>query len=87
MSQTSQPKDEALFTFLLSEANSPFSGWDFSHITHRMVEVPLTWSYTSKILMRVRTVESLLDMGTGGGEFLIFFACRQSLVYFCLNVN
>ncbi len=64
--------DESLFDFLISEIEKPFSGWDFSYIidTGRMAESPLKWSYTSKILMTIRNVESLLDMGTGGGEYL-----------------
>lgn len=63
-------KDNELFDFLISEAEHPFSGWDFSYINSRLVEAPLTWSYSSKILPFIRTSESLLDMGTGGGEFL-----------------
>lgn len=64
--------DEDLLTLLRAEAAHPFSGWDFSHITRtdRMVEAPLPWSYASKILSRLSRVSSLLDMGTGGGEFL-----------------
>jgi SAM-dependent methyltransferase len=63
-------KDMDLFNFLISEAEHPFSGWNFSYIEDRVVNGPLTWSYTSEIIPLVRNVESLLDMGTGGGEFL-----------------
>lgn len=72
MNQTSHTHNEDLFNFLIAEANHPFSGGDFSHIskTGRMVDAPLTWSYASKILPKVRRVQSLLDMGTGGGELL-----------------
>lgn len=35
-----------------------------------MVEFPLTWNYTIEILKYLKKVNSLLDMGTGGGEFL-----------------
>lgn len=59
-----------LFTILIKDALHPFSGWDFSHIGSRMVMEPLIWSYHSEILPFVRTVETMLDMGTGGGEFL-----------------
>ncbi|NPE07014.1 MAG: methyltransferase domain-containing protein [Asgard group archaeon] len=59
-----------IFNLLLKDALHPFSGWDFSHIRSRIVMEPLTWSYHSEILPFVRTVESMLDMGTGGGEFL-----------------
>jgi SAM-dependent methyltransferase len=63
-------KSNELFNFLISEAEHPFSGWDFSYIRDRVVNVPLSWSYTSILLPLVRKVKSLLDMGTGGGEFL-----------------
>lgn len=63
-------KDKDLFNFLISESEHPFSGWDFSYIADRVVNAPLTWSYTSTILPLIRDAESLIDMGTGGGEFL-----------------
>lgn len=63
---------EDLFKFYLNEYQDKFSGWDFSYITDtgRMKEFPLKWSYTSKILKKLRNTECFLDMGTGGGEFL-----------------
>ncbi len=65
-------QNSELFDQLMADANHPFAGWDFSHIsaTGRMAEAPLSWSYASKLLMRLRKAQSLLDMGTGGGEFL-----------------
>ena len=63
-------KRNELFDFLISEADHPFSGWDFSYISDRVVNAPLTWSYTSMLLPLIRKAESLLDIGTGGGEFL-----------------
>src|SRR3972149_10257388 len=62
----------ALRRFLESEADKPFSGWDFSYLEHRMASAPLDWSYPSIILPALRSdsaPRSLLDMGTGGGEF------------------
>ncbi len=67
-------KDNELFDFLISEAEHPFSGWDFSYINSRFVDAPLTWSYSSKILPFIRTSKSLLYVGTGGGEFLATLA-------------
>ncbi|HET7578483.1 MAG TPA: class I SAM-dependent methyltransferase [Bacillales bacterium] len=71
-------KDD-LFEYYLSEADAPFSGWDFSYIgdTGRMDMEPLPWSYTSEMLPHLLRADSLLDMGTGGGEFLSMF--RQLL--------
>src|SRR5579859_747197 len=65
-------QNRELFDFLMAEAAYPFEGWNFSHITKtdRMAEAPLSWSYASKLLIRLRKAQSLLDMGTGGGEFL-----------------
>ncbi|MHA2362853.1 MAG: methyltransferase domain-containing protein [Candidatus Hodarchaeales archaeon] len=59
-----------LFEFYLNEINEKFSGWDFSHIRERMIMEPLPWSYQSKITKYILNSKSLLDMGTGGGEFL-----------------
>ncbi len=66
--------DDELYDFLISEFEHPFSGWDFSYINNRFVEFPLTWSYFSKVLQFIRKSESLLDMGTGGGELLATLA-------------
>ncbi len=65
-------KPQDLRRFLEEEAEKPFSGWDFSYVDERIVEAPLDWSYPSLVLIRLRTQpppQSLLDMGTGGGEF------------------
>lgn len=60
------------FQFLLKQADTPFKGWDFSHIsdTGRMATEPFPWSYTNWVLQELFHSESLLDMGTGGGEYL-----------------
>lgn len=47
-----------------------FSGWDFSYITGRMREEPLSWDYRQFVLAKIKSADSLLDMDTGGGEFL-----------------
>jgi len=63
---------DQLFDFLQSEADKPFYGWDFSYLDNRIVTAPLAWSYPSLILYRLHgenPPQSLLDMGTGGGEF------------------
>lgn len=63
---------DTLFQQFVDAANRPFSGWDFSHIsrTKREVESQLPWSYASLLLPYLWQAESMLDMGTGGGEFL-----------------
>jgi Methyltransferase domain. len=54
------------------ETEESFSGWDFSHIegTGRSREFPLAWNYRSEIYRSLPAASSLLDLGTGGGEFL-----------------
>ena len=66
-------ESQAIFEMLLEDGKEPFSGWDFSYIENRRVTAPLTWSYSSEILPHIRSVKSLLDMGTGGGEFFSRF--------------
>ncbi|GGE63736.1 class I SAM-dependent methyltransferase [Priestia taiwanensis] len=60
------------FTYFLEEANKGFSGWDFSYIsgTGRMQSQLLPWSFGSMVLPYIRSADTMLDMGTGGGEFL-----------------
>ena len=69
MTKLSSKEQDELFDFYVEEAKQPFSGWDFSYIEDRFVTAPLTWSYSSKILPVIRKSTSVLDMGTGGGEF------------------
>ncbi len=54
------------------EWNYPFTGWDFAHISSRFATGLLPFSYTTEVLTRLRSgkVHRLLDMGTGGGEYL-----------------
>jgi len=47
-----------------------FSGWDFSYLKGRWQDSPLPWDYEAQVREQMPKVESLLDMGTGGGEFL-----------------
>lgn len=63
-------RDDSSFEILLADAERGFEGWDFSHIRDRMVTAPLPWSYTSLILPHLRRAGSMVDLGTGGGEFL-----------------
>ncbi|WP_026692704.1 class I SAM-dependent methyltransferase [Peribacillus kribbensis] len=60
------------FLLLLEDAKQEFSGWDFSYVseTGRFQTELLPWSYGSMAICHVRKAKSLLDMGTGGGEFL-----------------
>jgi len=64
-------KDPELIDRLVAEAlQHPFSGWDFSFLDRRWRENSPTWDYRQSVLERLPAVTGLLDMGTGGGEFL-----------------
>jgi SAM-dependent methyltransferase len=45
-------------------------GWDFSDLSDRWIEQPPAWNYRDKVINTLAGSQSLLDMGTGGGEFL-----------------
>lgn len=48
------------------------TGWDFSAYFNsgKMKETPLPWDYSEIVKRYFSNTDSLLDMGTGGGEFL-----------------
>ncbi len=46
------------------------AGWDFTWFNQHTKETPLPWDYRSIVLDRMRGIKNLLDIGTGGGEFL-----------------
>ena len=53
------------------EENHAFSGWDFSHLNGRAVSDPLPWDYRNEALRGLEPRHCILDMDTGGGEFLL----------------
>jgi hypothetical protein len=56
---------------LIAEAlTTELQGWDFTLLQGRVTEDPLPWSYGRLLLARLPDTASLLDLGTGGGEFL-----------------
>jgi SAM-dependent methyltransferase len=59
------------FERLVDEAwKHEFSGWDFDFIRGRMVEEQPSWDYRQIVLEKIRDAQALLDLDTGGGEFL-----------------
>ena len=55
----------------LAEEKREFRGWDFSSLDGRWESAPLPWSYAEMIHQYLKPIDDLLDMGTGGGEFLL----------------
>jgi hypothetical protein len=67
---------EESFELFLKEAEAmSFYGWDFSftYSTGRVVESPLKWNYHNIGLPYMVKADTMLDMGTGGGEVLSGF--------------
>jgi SAM-dependent methyltransferase len=48
-----------------------FEGWDFSHIKDSWENETLPWNYVKIVNKYLSSDLELLDMGTGGGEFLL----------------
>lgn len=55
----------------MEEEQHVFQGWDFSHLHFRWQHGPLAWDYKSIVMEYLHFTDRLLDMGTGGGEFLL----------------
>lgn len=56
--------------WLLEEKES-FRGWDFTRLDGRWEDEKLPWSYKDLVNTYLKHEHQLLDMGTGGGEFLL----------------
>ena len=65
-------KEKLLETWLEEERCAHIKGWNFSHINDRYTEeTDLPWNYQSMILQYLKPTDQLLDIDTGGGEFLL----------------
>lgn len=65
-------KDRLKQTWLEEEKTAHIKGWDFSHIKDRYDEEDdLSWNYEEVIKEHLRPEHKLLDVDTGGAEFLL----------------
>lgn len=64
-----------------AEASQDFEGWDFSRLSGRMVEQELPWNYRDAVIEYLSEKITLLDMGTGGGEFLLSLSPPQGRTF------
>ena len=56
---------------LLEDAEvTDFQGWDFSRLGARLVNEPPPWAFEEIVAHRAARATTMLDMGTGGGEWL-----------------
>ena len=62
---------ENLINQAIEDAKS-FKGWDFSYIidSRRMVDTPIKWNFINKVQPYLQDIDTLLDIGTAGGEVL-----------------
>jgi hypothetical protein len=70
-----------LYEYLVKEYNAHFSGWDFSYLDGRMEQDSLPWNYKNIVEKNISGKETLLDMDTGGGEFLSSLSSLPKNVY------
>lgn len=63
--------NEEMKRYLLEEENHPFTGWDFSYLDGRWESDKLPWSYTTIVKSYLKKTSKIIDIGTGGGEFLL----------------
>jgi SAM-dependent methyltransferase len=67
--------DRILFDTLIHEAlYLPFSGWDFSILGGRWKTNEPSWDYPALARQRMHSVQSMIDLDTGGGELFSSFA-------------
>jgi len=66
-----------------AEYEQPFAGWDFSYLAERRVMLGTreTWNYTQRVVAAIDHAHALLDMDTGGGEFLASLPRRPPRTY------
>lgn len=67
--------NEDRFNQLIIDAQKQeFSGWDFSYLDGRRTIEDLPWDYAQEVRQEMKRASAMLDMGTGGGEFLATLA-------------
>lgn len=62
---------EKLKERLLIEENKGIDGWDFSYIDGKYEQEELPWNYKDIVCSYLKDDMKVLDMDTGGGEFLL----------------
>ena len=65
-------QDKLIAAWKAEESIAHIHGWDFSHIDGRYAEEEdLPWDYRETILWYLKPEMKILDIDTGGGEFLL----------------
>ena len=65
------------FEEILDEVTShPLEGWDFSRFEGRNTIEPVPWDYRARVESLAAGTRAMVDLGTGGGEFLLELGIR-----------
>ena len=67
----SSDKKKLMEEWIKEEEKFSLIGWDFSYVAERWVTENMPWDYGKIIKSTLKNADILLDMGTGGGEFLL----------------
>jgi len=63
--------DTNTFEAMIRDASeAPLLGWDFPYLAGRKTDILLPWDYAEIVRSEMNHADSMLDLGTGGGEFL-----------------
>lgn len=72
MNRNNSLQEQQIAAWKAEESIAHIHGWDFSHIAGRYTEEEdLPWNYRQEILKRLQPQMQILDIDTGGGEFLL----------------
>jgi SAM-dependent methyltransferase len=67
------------FDALVTEAEAlPVDGWDLSALGDRISIAPMPWDFDETVTRHAHATADLLDIGTGGGEWLASLAHRPA---------
>lgn len=66
-------REQLIVAWQAEERPQP-QGWDFSNLKSRMTESTEPWHLEGEYRTALRRASRVLDMGTGGGEYLMSFA-------------
>jgi len=68
------------FDALIAQAEAyAFEGWDFSFLDGRNEVDPQPWDYKARVEELARSSATMVDLGTGGGEFVASLEARAPL--------
>jgi ubiquinone/menaquinone biosynthesis C-methylase UbiE len=73
MTHTTASQYDELFELWQREEQRPFVGFDFSYFADKWITEEPPWSYEAMARESMKNADSVLDIGTGGGEKFALF--------------